>query len=283
MQSQGTQLNDAEQMSCGTLEFTGERMVPEQTPRAVFWEHIYRYRFASDFVMGRRVLDIACGEGYGAAALLRAGAESVVGVDICPETCEHARRKYGIDARVGDVHSIPLPGQTIDIVVSFETIEHVDSPERFLDECCRVLVPGGTLLVSTPNREFYGESGSGNPFHCSELSEEEITSLVATRFKNLRVFTQRITYAPWWSRRSLCAPQSPWLRLRGFGRLREIIRALVCPHTRGNVSERHRQSPIEAVLARDGPLSELVNEYAIRERLPMDKEEFEYLVVVAGI
>src|SRR5215831_8579299 len=133
------QPKNSEQLACLTLEFTGERMVPEQTPPAVFWEHIYRYRFASEFVKGKRVLDIACGEGYGAAALLKAGAASVVGVDICPETCEHARRKYGIDARVGHVHSIPLPSHVIDVIVSFETLEHVDLPGRFLDECCRVL------------------------------------------------------------------------------------------------------------------------------------------------
>src|SRR5262249_12330831 len=155
-----------------------ERMVPEHAPPAVFWEHIYRYRFASKFVRNRRVLDIACGEGYGAAALLKAGAASVVGIDICPEVCEHARLKYGIDARVGGAHRIPLPDQSIDLIVSFETIEHIEAPERFLDECCRVLAPEGSLIVSTPNRDFYGGSGSGNPFHCSELSEDEMIALI---------------------------------------------------------------------------------------------------------
>src|SRR5687767_6601798 len=96
------------------MEDTGERMLPETTSAVTFWEHIYRYRFAARFVRGRRVLDIACGEGYGAAALLRAGAASVIGVDISEEACEHARQKYGIDARPGSAEQIPLPSQAVD-------------------------------------------------------------------------------------------------------------------------------------------------------------------------
>src|SRR5207249_9324746 len=107
----------------------------------------------------KRVLDIACGEGYGSAALARAGAASVVGVDISAEACEHARRKYGVDARVGRADRIPLPAGSIDVIVSFETIEHVERPESFLNECVRVLAPGGALILSTPNREAFAELG----------------------------------------------------------------------------------------------------------------------------
>ena len=99
-----------------------------------------RYRFAKDFVRGKRVLDIACGEGYGAAALAKAGASSVVGVDVSADVCDHALRKYGLDARPGDAQAIPLPDRSIDLVVSFETIEHVDDPNVFVRECARVLV-----------------------------------------------------------------------------------------------------------------------------------------------
>src|SRR6266536_6693906 len=144
---------------CGALDDTGERMLPEKAAATTFWEHIYRYRFATRFVRGKRVLDIACGEGYGTAALSRAGAASVIGVDISEETCEHARRKYGVDARQGSADQIPLPAQSIDVVVSFETIEHVERPEAFLDECLRVLAPGGMLVLSTPNREAFQELG----------------------------------------------------------------------------------------------------------------------------
>src|SRR5450755_3763115 len=100
------------------LEWTGERMVPERCDTGTFSEHAERYRFAARLVAGRDVIDIACGEGYGSAALVKAGASSVIGFDISEETCAHARRKHGIDARVGDAQKIPLPSSSVDIVVS---------------------------------------------------------------------------------------------------------------------------------------------------------------------
>src|SRR5271169_1956163 len=109
----------------GVTNYT-ERMVPEQAHARIFWEHVARYRFAKDFVRGKRILDIACGEGYGAAALAKAGATSVIGVDISPDICQHAQHKFGLDARPGDAHAIPVQDRSIDLVVSFETIEHVD-------------------------------------------------------------------------------------------------------------------------------------------------------------
>src|SRR5262249_62399251 len=169
------------QPSVDALEFTGERMVPEKADATNFWEHIYRYRFASNFVRNKRVLDIACGEGYGTAALLEAGARSVVGVDICAAACEHARRKYGVDARPGSVDEIPLPDRSIDVIVSFETIEHVREPETFLNECLRILAPGGTVIRSTPNEEGHREAGVENKFHLGELTENEVTALLKPR------------------------------------------------------------------------------------------------------
>ena len=95
----------------------GERMVPEVADQSTFWEHVYRYAFASRFVAGKRVLDIACGEGYGAAALQKAGAASVVGVDASDLACSHARSKYGLDARAGSAEQIPLPDNSVDVVI----------------------------------------------------------------------------------------------------------------------------------------------------------------------
>ena len=173
----------------GVTNYT-ERMVPDEAHARIFWEHIARYRFAKDFVSGKRVLDIACGEGYGAAALVKAGAASVTGVDISPEICEHARRRYGLDARTGDAQAIPLPDRSIDLVVSFETIEHVDAPATFLGECARVLVPEGTLIVSTPNRPVYSGKGGQNPFHRLEFDEGEFVDLLCSRFRTVRLYTQ---------------------------------------------------------------------------------------------
>src|SRR5260370_30915583 len=104
--------------NASTLEPTGERMVPESADMFTFWEHVYRYAFASRFVKGRRVLDIACGEGYGAAALQKAGAAHVIGIDISESVCLHARKKYGLDARPGTGKQIPLHDSSADVVVS---------------------------------------------------------------------------------------------------------------------------------------------------------------------
>ena len=166
----------------GAIHYT-ERMVPEEAHARIFWEHVARYRFAKDFVRGKRVLDIACGEGYGAAALAKAGAASVVGIDVSPDVCEHARRKYGLDARTGDAQAIPLPDRSIDVVVSFETIEHVDDPAAFCAECARVLVPDGTLIVSTPNRPVYSGEGPTEPVPSVEFDEEEFVDLLRSRFQ----------------------------------------------------------------------------------------------------
>src|SRR4051794_25160393 len=133
------------------LDNTGERMVPEASNGGTFWEHIERYRFSLPYVRGKRVLDIACGEGYGSAALLKGGAKAVTGVDVAEEACAHAREKYGVNAIVGSAEAIPLPDASVDVVVSFETIEHVPNMNAFMAECHRVLVPGGRIIISTPN------------------------------------------------------------------------------------------------------------------------------------
>src|ERR1700757_801313 len=151
----------------------GERMIPETYGGATFWEHVYRYAFASRFAKGKRILDIACGEGYGAAALQEAGATHVIGVDISESVCQHAHKKYGLDARPGTGEQIPLQDKSVDVIVSFETIEHVRDAIRFMDECFRVLAPGGTLIISTPNKGVYSWGGAPNPHHCSEMTEDE--------------------------------------------------------------------------------------------------------------
>ena len=226
------------------LDYTGERMVPDAPKQDLetFWEHIYRYNFASRFASGRNVLDIACGEGYGTATLKAAGAKSVIGVDISPEAVEHAKKKYGLDMRVGSAEEIPLANDSIDLLVSFETIEHVPHPERMLDECRRVCSPGGTVIISTPNTEVYGDTD--NPFHCSELTINEFLKLIEARFKDIRLYTQRPTFAPWWNPRVIAARDSLWRRIRGTGRGFEWVRRLLIP----GLFPRQKPDPIQAAL-----------------------------------
>jgi SAM-dependent methyltransferase len=260
----------------GVTHFT-ERMVPEEAHARIFWEHIARYRFAKDFARGKRVLDIACGEGYGAAALAKAGATSVVGVDISHEACDNARQKYGLDARQGDAQVIPLPDRSIDLVVSFETIEHIDDPITFLSECTRVLAPAGTLIVSTPNRPVYSGEGRQNPFHRLEFNEEEFVELLRVRFKSVRLYTQFPQSAAWWSLRSLAAETSPWLRIRGFWRLASWF----CPAIRTDLSPLNRSLADGVILGRDTFPGSLFNPYIVRARSKGTRERPYILVAVA--
>ncbi len=143
------------------MEHTGERMVPEISDPCTFWEHIDRYRFASRWVQNKRVLDIAAGEGYGTRGLLEAGAKHVIGIDIDAEVCEHASKRYGLEVHQGNAEHIPVDDNSVDVVVSFETIEHVPNAERFIQEIFRVLVPGGTVIISTPETDLYSPGGIG--------------------------------------------------------------------------------------------------------------------------
>ncbi|WP_153070309.1 class I SAM-dependent methyltransferase, partial [Escherichia coli] len=115
------------------LEFTGERFMPEVAGQIAF-EHLHRYHFASRFCQGKRVLDVACGEGYGSRILSNA-ASSVVGVDISAEAVAHAQGKYArgsLEFVEASAASLPLPDDSFDVVVSFETIEHHDQHEEML-------------------------------------------------------------------------------------------------------------------------------------------------------
>jgi SAM-dependent methyltransferase len=186
---------DAATMS-DDLEFTGERYVPG-TAGEIAHEHWHRYSFARAFVAGRRVLDVACGEGYG-SALLGDSAAQVTGVDIDPRTLAHARATYGARANVefieGSAAQIPLPDASVDVVVSFETIEHLaalDQP-RMLAEFDRVLRPDGVLILSSPNRPQYSDARNYvNPFHVHELDRDGLAGLLAPHFPAQRWHRQR--------------------------------------------------------------------------------------------
>jgi SAM-dependent methyltransferase len=171
------------------LEATGERLVPEAAAgELVLAEHLARYRLAARLAAGRRVLDVACGEGYGTAMLAAAGAASVVGVDVDEPTARHAAARYEIDARVGDVAALPLDDASFDLAVSFETIEHVGDPDRALDELRRVLAPDGLLIISTPNSREYRVP---NPFHVRELDPDEFLAALRARFAVVRTLYQQ--------------------------------------------------------------------------------------------
>jgi SAM-dependent methyltransferase len=166
------------------LGFTGERYVPAVGDQ-IQHEHYHRYLFALGFCKGKEVLDIACGEGYG-AALLGTVASSVLGVDHEEETVFHAERNYAsenVTFAIGRATSFPISSEAVDVVVCFETLEHVDDHDRVLAECARVLKPGGILILSTPDRDVYSAGGPHNEFHVREVNAEELERLVQEHFR----------------------------------------------------------------------------------------------------
>ncbi len=169
---------------------TGERMVPDlHKGSLIYAEHMIRYRAAQKLVAGKVVLDIASGSGYG-THLLAQSAKKVYGVDVDKESVDYSAKKYGgknIEFMVGDGESIPLKDASVDVVITFETIEHIKDYEKFMDEVSRVLKPDGLAIVSTPNDLEFAE---GNHYHLHEFTEDELTKMVSKRFKNVDSFYQ---------------------------------------------------------------------------------------------
>jgi len=180
------------------LPATGERFIPgayENQQMAL--EHFQRYVNARHFCAGKVVLDIASGEGYG-SCLLADVAQQVVGVDIAEEAVRHASDKYGDKKNLhfvtGNVTAIPLDSHSVDVIVSFETIEHVDAESqlRMVAEFKRVLKPDGLLLISSPNKLVYtDERKKINSFHVHELYRQEFLDLIASAFKNVQAGGQK--------------------------------------------------------------------------------------------
>ena len=181
----------------GDFGFTGERFVPGASGE-IWYEHWHRYHFAAPLVAGRKVLDIACGAGYGSALLAQTAAH-VTGGDIADAALEHARRRYAalgnLEFRHADCAALPFPDVCFDAVVSFETIEHIAAQDAFLDEVRRVLHPGGLVILSCPNKvEYSDKRGANNEFHVRELYRDELAALVARRFPHAAWYGQRPSF-----------------------------------------------------------------------------------------
>lgn len=152
------------------------------------------------------MLDVACGTGLGLDLLGSTPAKLIIGSDISLEGLAQARQALPRQARLcqADAESLPFRSGAFDVVTSFETLEHLSGPERFLDEVRRVLAPGGLLLLSTPNALFTRpvEGRPRNPFHVHEFTPDELRRSLALRFSTVELLGQRpdprLGPSPYW-------------------------------------------------------------------------------------
>jgi 2-polyprenyl-3-methyl-5-hydroxy-6-metoxy-1,4-benzoquinol methylase len=172
------------------LELTGERTLPD-VPAENYWyrRHLAVYEWIAPRVRGLRVIDMACGEGYGAQVLAREAA-AVIGVDANPEAHDHARLRYRQANLRFERGLVEVFGESAsyDAVVFLQTIEHLGEPLATLRHLRELLAPGGVAYVSTPNVLTLappGGSHSGNPWHRTEYRHDEFGALCAAAFPSV--------------------------------------------------------------------------------------------------
>jgi GT2 family glycosyltransferase/ubiquinone/menaquinone biosynthesis C-methylase UbiE len=178
------------------MAFTGERFIPEVEDEQMKVEHIQRYLAIKNLVKNKTILDAATGDGYG-AAILSESAEKVIAIDISETAISIAKNKYKNDNlvfQVASISEIPIQDNSIDFVVSFETIEHVDVEiqTRFINEVKRVLKDDGILIISTPNKKKYSDDYNyKNPFHVKEFYLDEFKNFLSKHFEDMVIYHQK--------------------------------------------------------------------------------------------
>jgi len=182
------------------MKFTGERIIPDEDECSIstdtFQEHATRYEFATKFVKGDKILDAACGVGYGTKILSEVGGLEVHGCDFSEDVIAYAKKRYSdksVQFHVMDISRLDFPDNTFHSVVSFETIEHVKNYKQVIDEFARVLKKDGVLIISTPNKD---ADNAENPFHYKEFSKDEFVTMLKSHFKRVDLYSQRLVTKP---------------------------------------------------------------------------------------
>lgn len=189
-----------------------------------YWgEHVARYQFAAPRVAGQRVLDIACGSGYG-MPLMQASSRFVVGVDVEWEAVQKTRSEITNGSAwvmLADGCRLPFGDASFDAVTSFETLEHLEQRSQFLAELRRVMTPQGVCILSTPNAN-YTQPVNGkptNPYHVFEYTPAELRTELEQHFTINALLGQtldaRFVIPPFWDAQQRL-PRTPGVQTRLF-------------------------------------------------------------------
>lgn len=177
------------------MKVTGERLIPGLMSKDGEIEHFHRYSAVAEYMRNKIVLDAACGTGYG-SGILSQYASKVFGIDISEDAVKYANENYSQNNTTfiqANISELPFKDETFDVVVSFETIEHVitEMQDEFLKEIKRVLKPTGVLIMSTPNKKlFTDERGLLTKFHFREFYKREFLDFLGRDFKNIKIYHQ---------------------------------------------------------------------------------------------
>lgn len=168
-----------------------ERVIPGISANFLFQEALARYVFAQRLIKkGFRIIDIGCGTGYGNSILAKKG--DVTGIDNSREAILFAKKHYkNVKFLVANATKLPFENGGFDIICSFEVIEHLRRPKKFLSEAKRILKKGGVMILSTPNKAISSPNGNPeSPYHEKEYTYIELNNLLKEFFKNVKILGQ---------------------------------------------------------------------------------------------
>jgi len=166
-----------------------ERVDPARKNTGIFKEHMATYNYSAQYVHGKKVLDLGCGNGYG-THFLSSCAESVTGVDISKEAVQFSKEHFkaeNLNYTVMDATKLEFDSGSFDCVVSFEVLEHVSDYEKMIGEASRVLKEAGVLILATPNGLY--ENGR-NPYHVKDFTDLELRALLQKYFGKVEILGQ---------------------------------------------------------------------------------------------
>ncbi len=264
-----------------------ERILVGAVSYDMYLEHIGRYLFAGPYAAGQMVLDAACGTGYGAYYLASQSAIRVTGVDLSRRAAAYAGLTYRMRSLhycAGDVTRMPFGPRQFTLITSFETVEHLRNPEAFVDECRRLLKPGATLIISTPNRVVHSSQDFTVPYHEKEFLLEEFKQMVERHFDIRGIYGQM----PLRPERLASGKRASASLVHAASHVPRRIRRMLLPFYEAHVTRNRLLSTIRYYL--NGPRTvtilrqkEVPGPYRI---LPLDRlaagEEFKTYVLVAA-